>query len=96
MIRGAATWAALSAIAAYRVVLGPLLGGACRFQPSCSEYATEAIRVHGSLRGTALAFRRLSRCHPLGTSFGFDPVPPTDGAISSRQGEAEAVGLKRS
>jgi uncharacterized protein len=47
----------------------------CRYVPSCSEYAVEAVEVHGALRGSALAARRLSRCHPLG-GFGIDPVPP--------------------
>ena len=48
----------------------------CRFTPTCSEYALEALEAHGALRGTALATRRLARCHPLGGR-GFDPVPPT-------------------
>ena len=47
----------------------------CRFTPSCSEYALEALEAHGALRGTALAARRLARCHPWGGR-GFDPVPP--------------------
>ena len=47
----------------------------CRFIPSCSEYAREAVTTHGAIRGTWLATRRLSRCHPLGGR-GFDPVPP--------------------
>jgi putative membrane protein insertion efficiency factor len=47
----------------------------CRFTPSCSEYAAEALREHGSLRGSALAARRLGRCHPWG-GHGWDPVPP--------------------
>ena len=46
----------------------------CRFEPSCSSYAVEAVEVHGALRGTGLALRRLSRCHPLG-GHGWDPVP---------------------
>ncbi|MFN0010553.1 MAG: membrane protein insertion efficiency factor YidD [Phycisphaerales bacterium] len=61
-------------IRAYQVTLGPWLGGRCRFHPSCSEYAIEAYRTHGALRGTWLAARRLARCHPLGGK-GWDPVP---------------------
>ena len=61
-------------IRAYQVVLSPFLGGACRFVPSCSAYAVEAIAVHGAGRGSLLALRRLSRCHPLGRA-GVDPVP---------------------
>jgi putative membrane protein insertion efficiency factor len=58
----------------YRVALAPLLGGHCRFWPSCSAYAEEAIRRYGALRGVGLAARRLLRCHPFGAA-GFDPVP---------------------
>ena len=61
-------------IRVYQVMLSPFLGGACRFQPTCSAYAIEAVATHGALRGSLLAARRLSRCHPLGRS-GFDPVP---------------------
>ncbi len=66
--------AALALIRAYRLLLSPHAAGACRFHPSCSEYAEEAVRRHGALRGGWLALRRLARCHPLGSS-GFDPVP---------------------
>lgn len=65
---------ALLLIRAYQVVLAPLLGGACRHEPTCSRYAAEAIARHGVARGGALALRRLLRCHPLGTR-GYDPVP---------------------
>ena len=54
--------------------LSPLLGGHCRFWPSCSVYAEEAIRKHGARRGLALAARRVLRCHPFHTG-GIDPVP---------------------
>lgn len=63
----------------YRRILSPLLPHVCRFTPSCSVYALEALQVHGPWKGLALAARRLSRCHPiawLGGSSGFDPVPP--------------------
>jgi uncharacterized protein len=62
-------------IKAYRIVLSPLLGPTCRFVPSCSEYALEALRVHGALRGSWLAVRRIGRCHPFHPG-GYDPVPP--------------------
>ena len=62
----------------YRRFLSPLKPPSCRFQPTCSEYALEAITVHGAGRGTLLALKRILRCHPitwLGGSSGFDPVP---------------------
>lgn len=68
------TWPFLAVIYAYRVTLSPLLGGHCRFYPTCSQYGLDAYRMHGAVRGTWLTLRRLSRCHPLGGS-GFDPVP---------------------
>ena len=58
----------------YRFTLSPFVGGSCRFLPTCSAYAIEALQTHGALRGSLLAIRRLSACHPLGRS-GFDPVP---------------------
>jgi len=61
-------------IEAYRVTLSPLLGGLCRYEPSCSRYAEEALRRHGAGRGASLALRRLARCHPFRPG-GFDPVP---------------------
>jgi putative membrane protein insertion efficiency factor len=59
---------------AYRLTLSPLLGGYCRFVPSCSVYAQEALRRHGALRGSRLALLRLLRCHPFHPA-GLDPVP---------------------
>ena len=63
----------------YRRFLSPLFPPVCRFEPTCSEYALDALRIHGPFKGLALAAKRLSRCHPitwLGGSQGFDPVPP--------------------
>lgn len=66
---------AILLIRGYQLLLSPVLGSHCRFQPTCSHYAMEAIREHGSLRGTWLAVRRIARCHPWGGA-GPDPVPP--------------------
>lgn len=61
-------------IKVYRLVISPLTASSCRFQPTCSEYALEALRKHGVLRGSLLSIRRVARCNPFGGS-GFDPVP---------------------
>ena len=61
-------------IRAYQLVLSPLLGPSCRFYPSCSHYAIEAIESHGALRGSWLSAKRICRCHPFHAG-GFDPVP---------------------
>lgn len=58
----------------YRLAVSPWLGGNCRFEPSCSAYAIEALERFGVIRGSALAARRILRCHPWGAS-GYDPVP---------------------
>ena len=67
-------WLATLPIHAYRYVLSPLIGPRCRFAPSCSEYAVEAIQRHGVFKGVWLGFRRICRCGPMGGS-GYDPVP---------------------
>jgi len=77
--RGLAAGALIAPIRFYRAFLSPLFPPACRFQPTCSHYAIEAIETHGAFKGLGLALKRLARCHPiswLGGSSGFDPVPP--------------------
>ena len=64
----------LSMIRLYQLILSPWLGNQCRFYPTCSHYAAEAIETHGAWRGSMLAIRRLSRCHPWHAG-GPDPVP---------------------
>ena len=65
----------LGLIAAYRLLLAPMLAPRCRFYPTCSAYAAEAIQTHGALRGTWLALTRIAKCHPWHPG-GVDPVPP--------------------
>jgi putative membrane protein insertion efficiency factor len=71
---GVGTRLLLLAVEAYRLLLAPLLGGHCRFWPSCSAYAEEALRRHGAGRGTRLAVQRVLRCHPFHRG-GVDLVP---------------------
>jgi len=78
----------------YRRCVSPFLRPSCRFYPSCSAYALEAVRVHGAVRGSWLAARRLSRCHPFHAG-GLDPVPPArSGARASAVPDAEAADQK--
>ena len=70
---------ALAGIRLYQLTLSPFIGGQCRFHPTCSHYAMEAVDRHGVLRGTGLALRRLARCHPFHPG-GVDPVPAPEGA----------------
>jgi putative membrane protein insertion efficiency factor len=67
-------WLLVGFIRAYQRLISPLLGPHCRFYPSCSQYAAEAIQLHGPVTGGWLALRRLLRCHPLNPG-GVDPVP---------------------
>ena len=64
-------------VRAYRLILSPWVGHGCRFQPTCSAYALEALEVHGGVKGTWLTVHRICRCHPWGGS-GYDPVPPAN------------------
>ncbi len=82
-------WTLLAFVGFYRIFLSPFFGGACKFYPSCSKYAQEAIVRHGAQRGIVLALKRLGRCRPF-TKGGFDPVPDAPHAALQRsQGEAQ-------
>jgi putative membrane protein insertion efficiency factor len=72
--RSIGAWVLLFFVRAYIVLLSPIFGGSCRFHPSCSNYALEAVSMHGARRGAGLAMKRLLRCSPF-TKGGFDPVP---------------------
>jgi putative membrane protein insertion efficiency factor len=82
--RSAAASVLLCLVTGYRRFISPILPPSCRFYPSCSAYALEAVQVHGALRGSWLAVRRLSRCHPFHAG-GLDPVPP------AKQGKGQAA-----
>ena len=72
--RGPLAWLLIRGIKLYQVTLAALIGGQCRFEPSCSEFGIQAVRRHGALKGGYLTIRRIMRCHPWGGS-GDDPVP---------------------
>lgn len=74
-------------IRCYQICLSPLVPPSCRYQPTCSAYALEALELHGPFKGTWLALKRISRCHPvkwLGGRSGYDPVPPAAGLEGCR------------
>jgi len=66
----------------YQMVLSPIFGGSCRYYPSCSAYAIEALERHGALRGGWLSLKRIGRCHPFRAG-GFDPVPETPSELAT-------------
>lgn len=81
----------LALIWLYRVTLSPFLGGQCRYQPTCSQYAIDAIREYGPWRGAWMGARRILRCHPF-VKGGYDPVPPREikeDAETRGRGDAE-------
>lgn len=75
----------LALVGVYKSLLSPLFAGCCRFEPSCSDYMTQAVRTHGAMRGVWLGLRRIARCHPFGR-VGPDPCPPA--VRTSRRGPA--------
>lgn len=89
--RSPLAWALVALLTGYRIVVSPLLGPRCRFYPSCSAYALEAVQVHGAVRGSWLALRRLSRCHPFHPG-GVDPVPPRAGRARLASGGRAGAG----
>lgn len=88
MVCGLAIGAMTAPIRLYQLLISPILPASCRFYPSCSHYAVEALRVHGAPRGLWLSVRRLSRCHPWSAG-GVDPVPPPASDPKRRRSEAE-------
>ena len=93
--------AALFALSCYKSYLSVLFAGSCRFEPTCSQYAYEAIERFGVARGVWLGMKRLLRCHPLSRRFGYDPVPErwelmrlNDYAVGSDNGGAEKLSLR--
>jgi hypothetical protein len=88
---------ALFAIRCYKSYLSVLFAGACRFEPTCSQYAYEAIERFGVLRGTWLGIKRLSRCHPFSGKFGYDPIPENfSEARNHQEGPTYAAALHTS
>jgi uncharacterized protein len=81
----AIVWLLLLLLRFYMLLLSPFFGGACKFHPSCSNYAYEAIALHGARRGVVLALKRLLRCRPF-TKGGFDPVPDVISRVSEGKG----------
>lgn len=88
-LRSLGVRAALFALDCYKAYLSVLFAGSCRFEPSCSRYAYEAIERFGVARGVWLGTKRLLRCHPLSRRFGYDPVPEKCEVMQSNVGGVE-------
>lgn len=88
----ATAWVLAAFLQIYKTFLSPFFGGACKYQPSCSNYALEAIKMHGAARGSILAVKRLGRCRPFKQG-GLDPVPSVDelNRVGLRSGEPELL-----
>ena len=93
MIRRLASRLLIAGVYGYRMLLAPLLGPSCRYVPSCSQYAIDAIELHGPVAGVRLALGRVLRCHPFHAG-GFDPVPLSSqrASLISPQGESDREG----
>lgn len=74
IIKGSLKWFIITLIKAYKLLISPLLPGACRYSPTCSQYALEAVQKYGPFKGGWLALKRIGRCHPWG-GHGYDPLP---------------------
>jgi len=77
LVSRAAAWPLVLLVRVYQVTLSPWMGGQCRYEPTCSAFALEALREHGAWRGSLMAVRRILRCHPF-VRGGYDPVPPRE------------------
>ena len=91
--RSVAASALLALLQLYRIVLSPVFGGACKYHPTCSNYASQAIKLHGARRGSLLALKRLLRCRPFKQG-GFDPVPSVDELNRARLRSTELEPLR--
>ena len=78
-------WVLIGLLKAYRFAISPLYGQVCRYHPTCSAYALEAVTKHGSIKGSWLAVRRIARCHPWAAG-GYDPVPERKGLAQQELG----------
>ena len=83
-------WVLIGALRVYRTFISPLYGQVCRYHPSCSAYALEAVTVHGSVRGSWYAVRRLARCHPWAAG-GYDTVPSRAGSAGQSSSTSTAT-----
>ncbi|MCQ2376291.1 MAG: membrane protein insertion efficiency factor YidD [Salinivirgaceae bacterium] len=77
MIGRAISFLLIIPIRIYQLCISPLLPNSCRYTPTCSQYAIEALKIHGPIKGSWLTIKRLARCHPWG-GHGYDPVPPKE------------------
>jgi len=83
----------IGAVKGYQLMISPWTPPTCRFTPTCSSYAIEAIERHGSVRGTWLALRRIGRCHPWG-GLGYDPVPPRTSEVRESRAAEDRPGAE--